>query len=993
MKLYKKTIHLMFLITVFSVTVLVGSTIAGTYTITNLTNTTGNYPAQQPQINENGDIAWIQRNPDTGLNDAYLKVGAGVTNLSNNTTYQYDSSVRINDNGQVAWAQRNGVYLYDGTNTTKLSSASFNSSLQINNNGYVVWDQYSGGAYNIWLYDGTDVTNLTNLPSGRRAQDPQINDNGYVVWSSDKEGKCYYGGCPDVYLYDGTNTTNLTQNTSYGNWRPQINNNGDVVWHHWTPSYSNVYLYNGTVMTNLTNNVVDGYNKKHPLDPQIDDSGHVVWHQESSVLSGTVRSYVRDVYIYDGAAATNITNNPSRSDNFNDIYNLQINNNGHVVWDQKSGGETSNSYVYDAYIYDGADVTSLTNKLCGSRGFTYPQINDNGHVVWQLYHMYDSTTNIYLATAGVSDNNDNDTDCSGAAITNLTDNSYGYKSVQAQISDSGHVVWYQVGGEDFGGYLYDGFSTIRLSNSYGGDPQVNDNGHVVWSQYYDDIGVYLYDGSSTIRLSSSSSYYPQINDNGHVAWSQQNGSMYDVYLYDGTDTTKLSSSSYSSLQINNSGHVVWGGRDGVYLYDGEVTTSLSGSHSYYPQINDSGHVVWSQSNGVYLYDGTGTTKLSSSYGSSSINNSGHVVWSQSNGSVYDVYLYDGTDTTKFTSSIYAYNPQINDNGHVVWVGREGFGSKRDLYFYDGEDITNLTSGFCGRPDYYNGAKINNNGDVVLDWNWYKDGIIDVYLVSPCIPNTPPVADAGSDQTVEQTSPAGAQVVLDGTGSYDDDGDTLAYTWTGPFGTVTGPVVTVTMPAGTSNASLVVNDGTEDSTLDSVIISVQDTTPPHNVVATLEPIKVRKKHGCFRVVLTAEDNGDASPLTFTAVLKTGTCQEEVSNGDTVRLHLKKKRCRIKHDDGSSGHSGHHKHGSHDDHSSSADCGTVKFEGPDFTLTATATDARGNESDSVNAAPPVFGRDGDSHSDDDSRSGHKKKKKKKKKRHGSDDDSRSGHKKKR
>ena len=111
------------------------------------------------------------------------------------------------------------------------------------------------------------------------------------------------------------------------------------------------------------------------------------------------------------------------------------------------------------------------------------------------------------------------------------------------------------------------------------------------------------------------------------------------------------------------------------------------------------------------------------------------------------------------------------------------------------------------------------------------------------------------------------------------------------------------------------------------------------------------------------------------MKTGTCQEEVSNGDLVRLHLKKKRCRIKHEDGCS------------DDSSSDDCGTVKFEGPDFTLTTTATDARGNESDSVNAAPPVFGHDGDSRSDDNSGSGHKKKK-----HHGSDDDSSSGHRKK-
>ena len=1000
MMLYKKTIHLIFLITLFSVTVLVGSTTAGTYTITNLTNTAYNYFAQGPQINKNGDMAWIQRNPETGKTDVYLNDGTGVTNLSNNTLYHTVYSVQINDSGQVAWYQASGgtydICLYDGIGTLTVSSSThIIGSMQMSNNGNVVWSQKGSGAYgayDIWLYNGIEATNLTNNPAGSSyynqvsAVDPQINDNGHVVWRSNKQLGNSTARSNNIYLYDGTGTINLTLNASPG-MKPQINNNGDVVWQtgHYGAYISDIFLYDGTEITNLTNNVQNNYYDRFlAQDPQINDSGHVVWSQKNYILI-PARSVVNDVYLYDETGTNNLTNNPSSTYGLSDISSLQINNNQQVVWDQKNGGETSNSYVHDAYIYDGADVICITNKLCGSRNFTYPQINDNGRVVWQLSHMYNNTNDVYLATAGASDNNDNGTGCSGASITNLTNNPYHSISTQAQTNDSGHVVWlwYRAGGDGSGVYLYDGSSTIRLSSSLASSPQVNNNGHVVWSQYNGDNGVYLYDGSSTIRLTSSDGFYPQINDSGHVVWFQKYRNSedyryyYDVYLYDGTDVVNLTSdaspSYITSLRINNSGHVVWYGRDGVYLYNGTGTTILSNSISSSSEINDSGHVVWSQynDNGVYLYDGTDTTKLSSSSGSVQINDSGHVVWSQYNDN--DVYLYDGTDTKKLASSYDAYNPQINDNGHVVWIGREGSGSKRDLYFYDGEDITNLTSDFCGRPEY--DAKINNNSDVVSNWYWYKDGIRDVYLVSPCIPNTPPVADAGSDQTVEQTSPAGAQVVLDGTGSYDDDGDTLAYTWTGPFGTVVGPVVTVTIPAGTSNASLVVNDGTENSTLDSVIITVKDTTPPHNVVAKLEPVKVRKKHGCFRVVLTAEDYGDASPLTYTAVLKTGTCQEEVSNGDLVRLHLKKKRCRIKHEDGCS------------DDSSSDDCGTVKFEGPDFTLTTTATDARGNESDSVNAAPPVFGHDGDSRSDDNSGSGHKKKK-----HHGSDDDSSSGHRKK-
>ena len=163
------------------------------------------------------------------------------------------------------------------------------------------------------------------------------------------------------------------------------------------------------------------------------------------------------------------------------------------------------------------------------------------------------------------------------------------------------------------------------------------------------------------------------------------------------------------------------------------------------------------------------------------------------------------------------------------------------------------------------------------------------------------------------------------------------------------------------------------------ITVADTTAPE-VTVSLVPVKVKKKHGCFRVEFTTSDNCDANPA-VTAMLKTGTCEEAVTNNQLVKLKLKKKRCRIKHDDGSSGHSGH-KHGSNDDDSSSADCGTVKFEGPDFTLTVIAEDACGNETTVTDT--PVFpskhdghSHDGDSKSKDDDSSG---------KKNGSDDESR-------
>ena len=47
-----------------------------------------------------------------------------------------------------------------------------------------------------------------------------------------------------------------------------------------------------------------------------------------------------------------------------------------------------------------------------------------------------------------------------------------------------------------------------------------------------------------------------------------------------------------------------------------------------------------------------------------------------------------------------------------------------------------------------------------------------------VPNIPPVADAAPDQTVDQES----IVTLDGTGSFDPDGDPITYSWTQTGGT-------------------------------------------------------------------------------------------------------------------------------------------------------------------------------------------------------------------
>lgn len=104
----------------------------------------------------------------------------------------------------------------------------------------------------------------------------------------------------------------------------------------------------------------------------------------------------------------------------------------------------------------------------------------------------------------------------------------------------------------------------------------------------------------------------------------------------------------------------------------------------------------------------------------------------------------------------------------------------------------------------------------------------LYDLTVEVGNRPPVADAGSDVTVEQTSHAGAEVTLDGSGSYDPDGDSLTYLWAWIGGSATGVSPSATFPLGTTTVTLTVDDGMFSDT-DTADITVVDTTAPEITV--------------------------------------------------------------------------------------------------------------------------------------------------------------------
>lgn len=139
----------------------------------------------------------------------------------------------------------------------------------------------------------------------------------------------------------------------------------------------------------------------------------------------------------------------------------------------------------------------------------------------------------------------------------------------------------------------------------------------------------------------------------------------------------------------------------------------------------------------------------------------------------------------------------------------------------------------------------------------------------------PTANAGPDQTVECTSQSGANVNLDGSRSSDPDNDPLIYKWTGLFGERNGVAPTVPCAIGKSTIKLTVEDGKGGIAIDTIDVTVVDTTPP-----TITSVQASKttlwppNHKMMPVTVKVSANDLCSAATCTIV---GVQSNEPVNG--------------------------------------------------------------------------------------------------------------------
>ena len=177
----------------------------------------------------------------------------------------------------------------------------------------------------------------------------------------------------------------------------------------------------------------------------------------------------------------------------------------------------------------------------------------------------------------------------------------------------------------------------------------------------------------------------------------------------------------------------------------------------------------------------------------------------------------GPDQQVYTDETTTFNGTTTENVTSIIQVTWDFGDNSTAVNGTSPDLLNATHTYT-EAGVYN-ATLTVKFDSSL--NKTETDIATITVVE----NQPPIANAGPDQTVEQTSAQGANVTLDGTGSSDPDNDTLTYSWNWIDGSAVGATPTALFPVGNTTVTLTVTDGQFNASDTVNVVVLMDATPP------------------------------------------------------------------------------------------------------------------------------------------------------------------------
>lgn len=160
---------------------------------------------------------------------------------------------------------------------------------------------------------------------------------------------------------------------------------------------------------------------------------------------------------------------------------------------------------------------------------------------------------------------------------------------------------------------------------------------------------------------------------------------------------------------------------------------------------------------------------------------------------------------------------------------------------------------------------DSKGNLNLTWQDSTPGISQIFfsrLAGTIATNRPPVANAGTDQTIACSGPSGASATLNGSQSTDPDRDVLSFVWKDEAGNIVGTtaVVQVSVALGTHTFTLTVSDPAGLTSTATTRVTVGDSAPPALQVTLSPNVLWPPNHELIPITATvaASDTCDANP---------------------------------------------------------------------------------------------------------------------------------------
>ncbi len=263
---------------------------------------------------------------------------------------------------------------------------------------------------------------------------------------------------------------------------------------------------------------------------------------------------------------------------------------------------------------------------------------------------------------------------------------------------------------------------------------------------------------------------------------------------------------------------VWDGTN-AYIFGGEDASSLLNQIVRY---NPSTNTVTAMT----------ATLPTGRYGTSA-------VWDGTN-----AYVFGGNDGSSL-NQIVRYNPSTNTvtamtatlptgryHASAVWDGTNAYvfggigpGRLNEIVRYNaGTDTVTTMSATLPTVRYWTSAAWDGTNAYVFGGT---DGISNLKQIIRYAPNKPPVAVIAAVADAECDN-GGQTVTLDGTGSFDPDGDAITFAWSAPgitFNEPTSATPSALFPLGSTTVTLNVTDSFGASGTATATVRVVDSLPP------------------------------------------------------------------------------------------------------------------------------------------------------------------------